>query len=70
MIAAIVASWLPYFDIFNALIWIGPLPLPLAWTLSANVVLTVCAAALYPLYFKPLHERMNEHHNNQVENHE
>lgn len=58
--AALIASWLPYFDILNSPTFIGPLPLPLACVLASNAVLTGCAAALYPLYFKPLSQRLSE----------
>lgn len=58
LILALIGSWLPYFNILNELIWVGPLSLPLAWVLTCNVVLTLCAALLYPLYFKPLSERI------------
>lgn len=59
LILALIGSWLPYFNILNELVWIGPLSLPLAWVLSCNVVLTLCAIVLYPLYFKPLAERID-----------
>ncbi|MGP9500025.1 hypothetical protein [Halomonas sp. AOP43-D1-4] len=60
LILALIGSWLPYFNILNQLVWIGPLSLPLAWVLTCNVVLTLCAIALYPIYFKPLSERVDE----------
>jgi len=48
LILALIGSWLPYFNILNELVWVGPLSLPLAWVLTCNIVLTLCAIALYP----------------------
>ncbi len=60
VLLAIAASWLPYFDIANSLVWVGPLPQPLALVLASNVILTACAIALYPLYFKPLSRKLDK----------
>ncbi|TVP51064.1 MAG: hypothetical protein EA345_03620 [Halomonas sp.] len=60
LLIAIIGSWLPYFNVLNELVWIGPLSLPLAWVLLCNVILTLCALVLYPLYFVPLSDRINE----------
>lgn len=58
IVTALAITWLPYFDILNDPVFVGPLPLPLAVTLSCNVVLTVCVFALYRVAFRPFIERL------------
>lgn len=53
MISCLVLTFLPYFGVFNDPVMIAAFPMPLALTLACNIVLTLCVAALYPLYFKP-----------------
>lgn len=58
IIVAYCASWLPNFGVLNSLIWIGSFPLPLAWVLLMNVVLTIAVFLVYNYQFKPLLERL------------
>lgn len=61
VITAVLATWAPYLGAFDEPGWVGPLPLALTWVLGWNVVLTVCAVAMYAVHFRPLHERLLEH---------
>ncbi|MHA2937104.1 hypothetical protein ACXJY6_02295 [Vibrio sp. RC27] len=51
---------LPYLGYFNEAELIGLLPMPLALILICNVVLTICAIAIYPLYFKPFIKKLSD----------
>jgi len=55
----LVLTWLPYFGLFNSPTLIGFLPEPLALTLICNVILTLCVLAIYPLYFTPFINALN-----------
>lgn len=57
----LLITWLPNFGMLNSLQWVGPLPLPMAWVLGLNVILTVCVALTYPLCFKPLIKNLEEY---------
>ena len=61
IIVALAITWLPYFDILNDPVFIGPLPLPLAVTLACNVVLTLCVFGLYRVSFRPFIDRLRRH---------
>ncbi|MDE4193206.1 hypothetical protein PXK30_20360 [Phaeobacter gallaeciensis] len=50
---------LPYLGFFAAPDFIGPFPQALALVLGANVVLTLCVIALYPLCFRPLQAKLD-----------
>ncbi|MDN2663612.1 hypothetical protein [Psychromonas sp. 14N.309.X.WAT.B.A12] len=56
----LVLTWLPYFGFFNSPNLIGFIPEPLALTLICNVILTLCVLAMYPLYFIPFVNKLNE----------
>lgn len=52
-------TWLPYFNVFNSAEFMGRFPQPLAITLLCNVILTLCNASLYWLYFKPFQRALD-----------
>jgi hypothetical protein len=54
------ATFFPNFGIFNSLIWIGPLPQPLAWVLFLNIINTVIIFIVYKKFFKPFAKRSEE----------
>lgn len=60
VIVAFLLTWLPNFGILNSLEWVGPLPLPMAWVLFLNVILTVCVILLWPLCFRPTLKKLRE----------
>ncbi|QUJ66267.1 hypothetical protein KDD30_08680 [Photobacterium sp. GJ3] len=49
---------LPYLGYFDQPVLVAGIPEPLFLILLCNVVLTVCAIAIYPLYFKPLMKKL------------
>jgi hypothetical protein len=53
-------TFLPNFNIFNNLIWIGPLPQPLFWVLIVNFVNTMIIIYVYKKFFKPFAKRIEE----------
>lgn len=59
-VTAYLLTWLPNFGILNELIFISIFPLPLAWVLFLNVILTACVYFVYKLHFLPLEERVNK----------
>ncbi|MEM8796739.1 MAG: hypothetical protein AAGE61_14325 [Pseudomonadota bacterium] len=59
MLVCLAIASLPYLGYFNGPGFIGPFPQPLAVILGANVVLTLCVLALYPLYFRPLADALD-----------
>lgn len=61
LITCLSVTALPYLGIFSAPDFIGPLPQALAVVLGANVVLTLCVMALYPLCFRPLQQKLDAH---------
>lgn len=60
VIVAFLLTWLPNFGVLNSLVWVGPLPLPMAWVLFLNVILTICVILLWPLCFKPTLKKLRE----------
>lgn len=60
VLVAFALTWLPNFGILNSLVWVGPFPLPMAWVLFLNVILTVCVLLLYPLCFRPMVRKLRE----------
>lgn len=58
IIVCLGITWLPYFNILNSTELIAKIPEPLAITLAANIVLTLCNIALYPLYFRPFFKKL------------
>lgn len=54
MVSCLFITFLPYLGFFNDPVMIASLPMPLAVTIGCNIILTLCVASLYPLYFKPL----------------
>ncbi|TMN21804.1 hypothetical protein [Lentibacillus cibarius] len=46
-------TFLPNLGVFNSLIWIGPLPLPLFWVLLINLINTIVVVYVYKKFFKP-----------------
>lgn len=54
------ATFLPNFGILNSLTWIGPLPLPLVWVLSLNLINTLILIYVYKKFFKPFALRFEE----------
>ncbi len=57
--ACLAITALPYLGFFAAPRFIGPFPQALAIVLAANVVLTLCVIALYPLCFRPLQQKLD-----------
>lgn len=53
-------TFLPHFDVFNSLTFIGPLPEPLAWVLFLNVINTVIMFIIYFKFFKPFAQRIEK----------
>lgn len=54
------ATFLPNFNVFNSLTWVGPLPLPMAWIIGLNVVNTGLVLIIYFKFFKPYAVRMRD----------
>ena len=61
LLACLALTALPYLGVFAAPDFIGPFPQALAIVLGANVVLTLCVLALYPLCFHPLQRKLDAH---------
>ncbi|MEO3416112.1 hypothetical protein AAFO92_15770 [Roseovarius sp. CAU 1744] len=59
LLVCLVIVALPYLGFFADPTFIGPFPKPLAIVLGANVVLTLCVIALYPLCFRPLQRKLD-----------
>jgi len=60
VLSCLLITFLPYFGFFNEAKLIAGIPQPLALILVCNVILTLCAIALYPLYFKPFIKKLAE----------
>lgn len=52
------ATFLPYFGIINDLVWVGPIPLPMAWVLFMNALNTVLVFVVYYKLFRPYARRV------------
>lgn len=65
IIICLAVTWLPYFNILNSAILIAKIPQPLLVIIVANIVLTICNIALYPLYYKPFFKKLKS--SNQME---
>lgn len=61
LLLCLAIAAMPYLGFFAEPNFIGPFPQALAIVLSANVVLTLCVIALYPLCFKPLQRKLDAH---------
>ncbi|MEM8555042.1 MAG: hypothetical protein AAGF71_09510 [Pseudomonadota bacterium] len=59
LLTCLAVTALPYLGVFAAPDFVGPFPQALAVVLGANVVLTLCVIALYPLCFRPLQAKLD-----------
>lgn len=60
VLIAYLLTWLPNLGILNSLTWVGPIPLPLAWVLLMNVILTICVIMVYLLHYKPFFKQLEQ----------
>ena len=51
IILCYAGCWAVYFGFMNKLIWIGPVTLPMAWTLLMNACNTVFVYLLYKWFY-------------------
>lgn len=54
------ATFLPNLGVFNSLVWVGPLPLPLFWVLLLNLINTIILFVIYKKFFKPFALRVEK----------
>lgn len=68
MLLCLAVTWLPYFNILNSETLIVKIPEPLAITIFANIILTVCCILLYPLYYIPFYKSLKNNNIGENEN--